>query len=193
MPADLHPFLRGQRVHLRALVEADADGPYPGWLNDDQVCRGNSHHVFPYTRAAALDYIRQAATRRDELILAITLAADGRHVGNIALQRIHPIYRSAELSIVLGDRDVWGQGVGKEACRLLCDHGFAALNLHRIGCGTFADNLAMQRLALALGMTEEGRRRQAAFKDGRWVDVIEYGVLRAEYQVQRAATPGERR
>jgi RimJ/RimL family protein N-acetyltransferase len=30
-------------------------------------------------------------------------------------------------------------------------------------------------------MRLEGRRRQAAFKDSRWLDVLEYGVLRDEY------------
>ena len=45
----------------------------------------------------------------------------------------------------------------------------------------------MQRLALYLGMKEEGRRREAAFKDGRYVDLIEYGILAGEWQQQRAA------
>jgi RimJ/RimL family protein N-acetyltransferase len=128
-----------------------------------------------------LDYIRQAGQRRDALILAIVLQNEDRHIGNIALQDIHPIYHSAELAIVLGDKDIWGKGYGKEASRLICDHGFRALNLHRIACGTFEDNNAMQALARYLGMNEEGRRRQAAFKAGRYLDVIEYGALRAQY------------
>jgi ribosomal-protein-alanine N-acetyltransferase len=176
------PFLIGERLYLRPLIEADAQGPYADWFNDQEVCRGNSHHVFPYTPEAALAYIRHAAQTHDELILAIVLREDDRHIGNIALQSIHPIYRSAEFSIVIGDKAAWGKGYGREAGRLLCHHGFAALNLNRIACGTFDDNVAMQRLALALGMKEEGRRRQAAFKQGRYVDVIEFGVLRSEFE-----------
>jgi len=64
---------------------------------------------------------------------------------------------------------------------LICDHGFLALNLNRIACGTFEDNVGMCKLAESLGMAEEGRRRQAVYKLGRFVDVIEYGVLRNEY------------
>jgi ribosomal-protein-alanine N-acetyltransferase len=184
------PFLSGERVYLRALVEEDAQGPYPTWFNDPEVCRGNSHHVLPYGRAAALDYIRHVNQARDSLVLAIVTRDGDRHVGNIALQGIHPVYHSAELSIVIGDRSVWGTGVGTEAAHLLCDHGFSAMNLYRIGCGTFDDNVAMRRLAAALGMREEGRRRQAAFKQGRWVDVVEYGVLAAEYAAHRAASGG---
>ena len=64
---------------------------------------------------------------------------------------------------------------------MLVRHGFTAMNLHRIECGTFAGNLAMQRLALALGMTQEGVRRGAAYKNGEYVDIVEFGVLRDEF------------
>jgi [ribosomal protein S5]-alanine N-acetyltransferase len=175
-------FLAGPRLYLRALREADADGPYPGWFNDAEVCRGNSHHVFPYTREAALAYIRHAGQTRESLILAVVLREGHRHIGNIALQDIHPVNRSAELSILIGERDVWGAGFAHEAAVLIVAHGFSALNLERIGCGTFSGNAAMQKLAQRLGMKEEGRRRRAAFKDGRYVDVVEFGLLRGEFE-----------
>lgn len=174
-------FLTGERITLRPLIEADADGPYVSWFNDAAVCQGNSHHIYPYHREQALTYIRQTAQGRDTLVLAVVLRADGRHIGNIALQSIHPVNRTAELSIVLGDKSAWGKGYGLEAAQLLVAHGFLALNLHRIGCGTFHENIAMQKLAHSLGMKEEGRRRQGAFKDGRYLDIVEFGLLRSEF------------
>lgn len=182
------PFLVGERLYLRALVESDADGPYPGWLNDEEVSRGNSHHLIPYTKDAAATYIRQTLNTGDALVLAIVLHRDHRHIGNIALQNIDHTARSAEFAILIGDKDAWGQGYGLEAGRLLIHHGFSAFGLHRIACGTFEHNEAMRRLAQALGMREEGRRRQSAFKSGRYVDVIEYGLLREEFR----SRPGQR-
>ena len=38
-------------------------------------------------------------------------------------------------------------------------HGFEQLNLHRIYCGTSVKNIAMQKLAAALGFVQEGIRR----------------------------------
>lgn len=176
------PFLRGARLQLRPLDETDVAGGYPAWLNDPEVCAGNSHHVFPYGAEAALDYVRSARNRRDALILAIERLEDGVHIGNIALQDIHPVYRSAEFAIMLGEADTRGQGYGREAGLLLLDHGFNALNLHRIACGTFENNAAMLKLAAALGMRREGRRRKAAFKQGRYLDIVEFGVLADEYR-----------
>ncbi len=175
------PFLSGEHLYLRPLVASDAEGPYVSWFNDAEVCEGNSHHVFPYSTDAALSYIHYAGETRDSVVLAIVLVEGDRHIGNISLQSIHPINRTAEFTVVIGDKTAWGKGYAKEAARLICDHGFYSLNLHRIGCGTFENNEGMKRLAAYLGMKEEGLRREAVFKNGSYLNVIEYGVLRSEY------------
>lgn len=178
---DRFELLSGEHVYLRPLLESDSKGCYPDWLNDAEVSRGNSHHTFPYTASDAVQYIRAVSAARDALVLAVVARQGDRHVGNVALQHIRPIDRTAEFAILFGEREAWGRGYGTEAARLICAYGFTTLGLHRIGCGTFEHNEAMRKLALSLGMHEEGRRREAAFKDGRYVDIIEYGVLRDEF------------
>jgi RimJ/RimL family protein N-acetyltransferase len=178
-------FLTGKRIYLRPLLPEDCQGSYPRWFNDEEVCAGNSHHVFPYTPNDAESYIRGLGTASDTIALAIVVAQNNEHIGNISLQRIDLVNRCADLAIVIGEKTSWHQGYATESSRLLCSHGFETLNLHRITCGTFHNNEAMKKLAISLGMKEEGRRREAAFKDGRYLDVIEYGVLRAEYEGTR--------
>lgn len=175
------PFLRGQRVELRALRRQDAFGPYAEWFNDEVVCSGNGHHRFPYSREDALRHIARAHSSETDLILAIARRRDGRHIGNVALKKIDPVSRCGEFAIVIGDRSAWGKGYSKEAAELFLRHAFLTLNLNRVCCGTFETNAPMKRLARHLGMRQEGRRRQAAFKQNRYLDVIEYGVLKKEF------------
>ena len=182
------PFLRGARILLRPLTRADASGPYAEWFNDPVVCAANSHHVFPHSMKETLTYIEEVQEARDRLVLAIVHQEDGRHLGNIALTHIDPIARSAEFSLIIGETRSWGQGYSKEASRLILDHAFFSLNLARVACGTYASNIPMRRLARFLGMREEGWRRRAAFKQNRWLDVVEFGLLRAEY-VRRFGAP----
>jgi len=184
----LPPFLETPRLSLRPLVPADADGPYLRWFNDPEVCRYNSHHVFPYRREEALAYIERVARSQRDLALAIVQRSDGRHIGNIALQAIDPVNRTAEFAIVVGERDCWGKGYSKEAALPLLRHGFTALNLNRIYCGTPADHLPMRRLATSLGMQEEGVRRQALYKENQYLDLVEYGLLRPEYLAATASS-----
>jgi ribosomal-protein-alanine N-acetyltransferase len=175
------PFLTGGRIYLRSLEENDLDGNYVQWLNDEEVCKYNSHHVFPYSYESAKYYIKNIIDLPDALVLAIVLKENNFHIGNVSLQRINYISRNAEFAILLGERAYWGKGYSNEAARLIIGHGFSELNLHRISCGTSSINISMQKLALSLGMSEEGRRRESMYKHGQFFDIIEYGILSHEF------------
>ena len=179
------PFLVGERIYLRSLTQEDCSGAYLHWFNDAQVCQFNGHHYFPYTVAEAKAYVAAVNESRRDLVVAIALRDDDRHIGNVALQNIDFISRCAEFAVVIGDKECWGQGFAREAGRLILDHGFLVLNLHRVYCGTTENNRAMRSLAEHLGMKEEGRRRQALFKSDRYLDIVEYGVLKNDYLQSR--------
>lgn len=166
---------------VRTFREADLDGPYLGWFEDQVVCRFNSHGKLfrneQYYRAF-LDNLN----RDDQLVWAICHCEDG-HIGNASLQAISHINRNAELAIIIGDKRHWGRGVGRLAGMELLRHGFDKLNLERVYCGTAQTNTGMGLLAQTLGMREEGCRRAHLWLDGAWVDMIEYGILRKEFQL----------
>ena len=168
-------------VDVRPLSLDDVSDTYINWLNDAEVCAFNSHHIYPYTRELAIEYVTRVRSQKQDLVLAILAKDTGTHIGNISLQNIHPINQSAEYAIILGDKAYWGKGIAKEASQLILKHGFEEMNLHRIYCGTSARNEPMQKLAAALGFKQEGLRRDAMYKSGHFVDVIEYGLLRSEY------------
>ena len=176
-----NPFLIGDKIYLRGLCLDDLEDNYIQWLNDAEVCRYNSHHVFPYFTENAESYIKKTFSNKNAIVLAIVFRENDFHIGNISLQEINYINRSAEFAILMGERDYWGKGYSKEAAFLIIKHGFMALNLHKVYCGTSSDNIPMQKLALSLGMVEEGRRRESMFKDGIYKDIIEYGVLKDEF------------
>lgn len=176
-----NPFIIGQKLYLRNLTTEDAEGIYPYWFNDPEVCKYNSHYKFPYTKEKALDYIQYANSAQNALILGVVDKTNDRHIGNVSLQGIDFINRNAEFAIIIGDKDYWGKGFATEAATLLIAHGFRELNLHRIYCGTSVKNIGMQKLAEKISMKQEGVRRQAILTDGFLVDLIEYGILRDEF------------
>ena len=175
-------FLSTERLYLRPLLLTDVQGTYPQWFNDEDVGAANTHHVFPFTPSDAEAYIRALHASRNAIVLAIVLREGDRHIGNTSLQNIEWVHRSADFAIVIGDKGVWNQGYATECARLMFHHGFSTLNLHRIAFGTFDNNEAVKRFAINLGMKEEGCRREAVYKNGRYLDVVEYGVFQAEFE-----------
>ena len=181
----INPFLVGRTIYLSPLSRDDISERYIGWLNDPEVCRDNSHATFPNTLEKATAYVDSVQARDTELAFAVRLVANDEHVGNVALNRISWVHRSAELAILIGEKEAWNKGVGSEAYQLLIQHGFDVLNLNRIASIQTARNTGMVKVCEKNGMQKEGILRQLLFKNGEYVDGVIYSILRQDY----AASP----
>jgi len=163
--------LQGKQVYLRKLILEDADGNYPNWLNDKEVCRYNSHGDVLYTKKMAIEYIKSVINNPTCKVFAICLHND-THIGNISLQDIKD--SSAEFAILMGEKEFWGKGYAKEAGEILINYGLENLNLNRIYCGTNEKNLSMQKLALSLKMTRLMEEKKTMQKNGKIYKIYEY-------------------
>ena len=171
-------FLVAKTIYLRPLKESDCEGNYPFWLNNQTVTQHNSHGKFPYTKAQAIKYVQSIQGSQKNIVLAIVDRDSNQHIGNVSLQAIDWQNQNAELAILIGESDFFKKGIGYEASKLMLNHAFNTLNLHRVYCGTSSGNIAMQKIALKLGMQKEGIRKEVIFKNGHYFDIIEYGILK---------------
>ena len=180
-------LLMGERCYLRALREEDIRGNWLHWFNDPEVTRYMLRGAFPTTVESQTEFFRDVASGSvSDIVLAIVTRDGDRHVGNIGLHRIDWQNRYAEYGVVIGERDFWGQGIGTEATRLICGHGFDRLNLHRIWLGVFSEHQAAIRMYERVGFKVEGTLREEILRGGKYSDKVVMGLLAEEF---RAATP----
>lgn len=71
--------------------------------------------------------------------------------------------------------------MGRELTRFALRYGFQEQNLSRISLDVLESNERAIRLYHALGFKDEGRLRQAQYKNGRYLDVVLMAVLREEW------------
>jgi RimJ/RimL family protein N-acetyltransferase len=184
-----HPFIVGEQVYLRGLAKSDIDGPWFDWFND----QANTYYMYNGTYPTSVEghsrFYEQVVCSKDDLVLAVCLKGDDRHVGNIGLHRINWLYRRAELGIIIGDRQVHGRGIGTEAVHLIIQHGFARLNLHKVFLRVEDGNVAARRAFAKAGFVEEGTLRQEICHHGEWHDSIYMGVLAGEFRGAGGSTP----
>lgn len=67
---------------------------------------------------------------------------------------------------------------------------FEEMNLNRIFARYLGSNPASGRVMEKLGMKCEGRLRQHAKKWGQYEDLVHYGLLKEEYQIQQTDLQG---
>lgn len=182
-----------ERFYVRPFEKSDITEQYRTWFHDAEVTKHNSHGLFPYTKEQMARFLAQLESS-DDIVWAVIVkekagiqAVPGKesipeiHIGNVTLQRINWIYRSAEFACVFGRKEYWDKGYGTETARTIFNHGFSRLNLHRIWTGTAATNIGMQRIAEKLGMKKEGVFKDAMFLNSKYVDIFEYGILESEF------------
>ena len=176
-------FLRSDALYLRLLTTQDITEVYLEWLNDAETNEYTSRYRFPLDLSNIGEYIKDSINEK-RMVFAICLFGNKDiHIGNIVLQEIDWINRSAELAIIIGDKRYKGKGYGSDACRLLVAHAFNRLNLHRIWLGTPEKNLPMIKTATKLGMELEGVFKDAFYCQEGYIKVNRYAIINKTKEV----------
>jgi len=172
-------MLRSKDVVLAPLRPEDSDSFFR-WINErEEVLHSSAYR--PVCRVQHDAWFQAVQTRGDIVVFAIRLIESDRLIGSCQLLDIHPVHRSAELRIRIGEQGLRGQGYGTQALELLLHFGFADLNLHRIWLHVFAGNERAGRVYCKLGFREEGLLRQAVFLDGQYESIRLMALLEEEY------------
>ena len=169
---------------MLSAIKNDASNYYL-WFADEKVTRYNSHGLFPQNKKEFDTYMERCENDKSLLCFMIFLKKEERHIGMISLQSINYINRSAEFAVVIGETDCWGKGYTTEAAIKLFDHGFMKLGLNRIWSGTSILNRGMIQVFKKLGMKYEGQFKKAQFLNGQFEDIMEYAILRGEWDEHR--------
>lgn len=184
--------IEGDQVALGP-IRRDLLPLYQAWINDLSVTR------FLVMRPMSLDeeigWYEGVVKNERMVYFTIYELPSYRPIGGVDLHGIDLRNRTAELGIMIGEKEARGRGLGTEAVRLVCDYGFNAMELNTIWLLTFGWNIAGQKAYVKAGFKEFGRRRQARFFHGRYWDDIYYDLLREEFEspvVRQIVTEGIR-
>lgn len=168
------------RIKLRKLTAEDFK-IYQTWRNDIEVMKSTSLSLDQYTLKETEDYILLLTTLTDAKGYIIEDKKSRQPLGIISLIHIDFKNRSAECVLDIGEKAIWGSGIGTAALELLLAFGFNELNLHRIYLQVFSFNNGAIRLYEKIGFSHEGRQRQALFRAGQWHDILMLSLLKNEY------------
>ena len=183
------PLIETPRLRLRPF--GPADGPFVQRLAGVREIADTTLHIpHPYPDGAAETWINTHGERwaaREELVLAITLKDGDALIGAVNLA-FEPLHDRAELGYWVGV-PYWRRGFATEAAGGLVDFGFKVLGLNRVQAHHLARNSASGRVMLKLGLRREGASPRAAKKNGRYEDVVFYGLLRRDWPGCSSAPP----
>ncbi|MFS0785672.1 GNAT family protein [Shouchella sp. 1P09AA] len=174
-------MFQSTRLRLRKMETTDVP-TYHQWRNDIDVMASTSLALDLYTyeeTQAFVENVMLSGTHSKSYI--IEQMYDCVAIGVTALIGIDTKNRNAECILDIGEKSYWGKGYGTEALSILLSYAFLELNLHRVSLRVFSTNERAIHVYEKLGFVQEGRSKEAIFRNGEWVDIIHMGLLQFYY------------
>jgi RimJ/RimL family protein N-acetyltransferase len=177
--------LVGRRVYLRPFSKDDLPHTQK-WSRDPEI-RRLTGEVAPMTDAEAEVLYEELRNDKDRQWYAIVLKEGSRVIGECGLLRMFRPSRCTDMTVIVGEKDVWGKGYGTEAGRLLLDYAFEQLGFHRISVGVVGFNERALKFWEGLGFKKEGVERDGYYCDGEFSDFVMMSILEDEFRRQHEA------
>lgn len=176
-------MIYANRIRLRAAERTDIP-MFVRWLNDPEV-RKYLAMSLPMSQAEEegwFDAMQRSPRPEHVLVIEAREGEEWKPIGNTSFMNINWADRHAEVGILIGEKEFWSRGYGREAMKLMLRHGFNTLNLHRVFLRVYDFNLRGIKAYEYAGFVHEGRLRQDVYRDGQYHDVLLMSVLRDEWQ-----------
>lgn len=102
-------------------------------------------------------------------------------LGLVSLVSVNQMSQSAELHIMIGDKENQGKGIGSFAVKEMLNHAFFNMNLNRVELTVIENNKRAIHLYEKNGFVYEGRKRKLRYKGGKYMSMLIYDVLRNDF------------
>lgn len=133
---------------------------------------------FPYTVSDAEAFISAMLQANPNDTFSWAIIVDGTVIGGIGAFRKDNAHRfSAEMGYYIAE-DYWGKGIMTEAVKKACADLFHHTDIVRIFAEPYAFNTGSCRVLEKAGFEYEGTLRKNAIKNGRFVDMKLYAIVK---------------
>jgi RimJ/RimL family protein N-acetyltransferase len=179
------PMLQAERIWLRPLEERDLEAYRLACTDRDTASLAGFPH--PKSETNLRRWYEQVSVQHgsDAFYFTVCRTGEDAFIGTAVLWHMDQVNGSAEISMFIGDKELWGHGYGTEALNALVDFGFGELPLERIWLKVYAHNPRAQKTYVKAGFVTEGVMRNARRHRGGFSDSILMSQLRDEW----AASP----
>lgn len=178
---------RGKKIHLRTFTRHDLRY-LDDWCDDPHLDRMVGSEFLQLYKAYEKDASFFDAVLNDPTQIVLMIVPNegrGQPVGLVRLMNIHQAEGYAGIETIVADRDALRRGYGVQASRLMAFYGVDTIGLRRLEAKAYEYNPLSINTLKRNGFTQEGVLRQATLRDGKYWNIIVFGILRDEIEEQR--------
>lgn len=168
--------IEGDLVKLIVFTEKNISDTYLSWLNDPDVVRFSNQRFRRHTRETSLEYLQELVAA-EGIFCAVCLKGDGKYVGTMTV-RFSVAHERAEIGIMIGNKKVWGKGIGGDAWSTLMSFLLNTVKIRKVFAGTLRCNKGMVKIMMKSGMISDGVLVTHELVDGKEEDIVFFSKFR---------------
>jgi ribosomal-protein-alanine N-acetyltransferase len=176
----LNAMLRSKNVYLRAVRISDA-AIVKKWHNDPKIAELARVGEKKTTLKQEKRDIAAARTSDNQAYHLILTQLNNTPIGFLRFNYIDKYSGNVWLRMIIGDRKAQGKGYAYEAMMIYLKWLFTKLRIHRVTLECYSTNTRAIRFYRKIGFKKEGILREAVFINGKYHDIISFGILKKEF------------
>lgn len=142
-------------VELRIISEKAVSDNYLKWLLDPEVVKYTEQRWYKQSLESITSYVKAMHESDTDFLRGIFY--EGAMVGTCKVGAVNWHHRTGQISFLLGEKNVWGRGIGSFVVGTLVRFAFGELNLKKLTAGVYESNISSQRVFEKNGFKIEGK------------------------------------
>ena len=169
-------------IKLKLLSKTDIS-PFYNWINDDDVIK-YSLSLFRKinTENEIKNWYSELIKNEKDITLGIFLKSTNELIGYAGICDISETNKSGEYYIFIGEKKLWGKGIGTKVTEQILQIGFLDYKLNRIMLTVSEPNIGGLKAYQKSGFKIEGSLRKASFRDNEFHDKLIMSILKSEWE-----------
>ena len=163
------------KLSLRILKVEDVSNNYVMWFSNKDVVKFSENQYKKFTLAGQKKYVRQCLKNKDMILFGIF--NNKKHIGNVTLNGLLSPHKIGNINYVLGDKTLWGKGIGTFAIRKIISIAKKKYKLKKLFAGVADKNYGSKKILEKNKFILEGVRKKHLFFNNKFYDQLDYGLL----------------
>lgn len=174
--------LNGNIVYLKKLDKEYTEEYWENFKNtsiETMIFTGSAQ---AFNKTEIENYIDRVAADSDRVDFLIFSKQDNKIVGEVVINEVDRNNRCGNIRVLINRKEDFSKGYGTEAMILALNYGFGMFNLHRIELEAYPFNNRAVHVYEKIGFKREGIRRDGAYYNHKYYDMITMSCLENEFR-----------
>lgn len=177
----LNTSIVGSYAYLRSVILKDAP-IIRKWHNDPELMRMARVGEKRTTLRQEREDIKIARRSSNQAYHLILTKLDNTPIGFLRFNFIDKSSGNVWFRMMIGEKKSQGKGYAREALQCYLKWMFDKLRIHRVTLECYSTNLRGIKFFKKIGFQKEGVLREAVFINGKYHDIISFGMLRKDFK-----------